>query len=75
MRLIQRVGKELISIVRGNGDPLDIMNRDGLFTEYYTNKLAFGSAIHVVQDLVSQIAHRYQSIDILEIGKSNLKCK
>ncbi|KAF4766473.1 hypothetical protein HAV15_010469 [Penicillium sp. str.  len=68
VRLIQRVGKELISIVRGNGDPLDIMNRDGLFTEYYTNKLAFGSAIHVVQDLVSQIAHRYQSIDILEIG-------
>lgn len=51
------------------------MDYDGLLTEFYTNKLSFGPALYYAQDLVAQIAHRFQSIDILEIGKWKSKSR
>lgn len=68
VRLVQRVGENLLSAVRENRNPFDLMDHDGLLTEFYTNILSFGPALHYAQDLVSQIAHRFQSMDILEIG-------
>ncbi|GAB1197712.1 hypothetical protein APSETT444_007015 [Aspergillus pseudonomiae] len=68
VRLVQRIGQNLLSTVRSNGNPFDLMDHDGLLTEFYTNTLSFGPALHYAQELVAQIAHRYQSMDILEIG-------
>jgi hybrid polyketide synthase/nonribosomal peptide synthetase ACE1 len=45
------------------------MDHDGLLTEFYSNTLSFGPALQYAQELVGQIAHRFQSLDILEIGK------
>lgn len=46
------------------------MDHDGLLTEFYTNKLSFGPALYYARDPVGQIAHRFQSMDVIEIGKS-----
>ncbi|GAB1210906.1 hypothetical protein ATERTT37_000016 [Aspergillus terreus] len=68
VRLVQRVGQHLLPTVRSNGNPFDLLDHDGLLTEFYTNTLSFGPALHYARELVAQIAHRYQSMDILEIG-------
>lgn len=68
MRLVQRVGENLLSVVRGHQNSFDLMDHDGLLTEFYSNTLSFGPALQYAQELVSQIAHRFQSLDILEIG-------
>lgn len=65
----------MLSITREGQSPFELMDHDGLLTEFYTNKLSFGPALYYTQDLVAQIAHRFQSMDILEIGKRRTKQK
>lgn len=65
----------MFSVACQSQSPFDLMDHDGLLTEFYTNKLSFGPALYYAQDLVSQIAHRFQSMDILEIGKQKIKRK
>ncbi|WQF82203.1 Putative Acyl transferase domain superfamily, Condensation domain, ancestral KRAB domain, thiolase [Colletotrichum destructivum] len=68
VRLVQRVGENLFSVTCQGQSPFDLMDHDGLLTEFYTNKLSFGPALYYARDLVAQIAHRFQSMDVLEIG-------
>lgn len=69
LRLVQRVGENLMVIMRENKNPFDILQADdNLLTEYYTSKLSIGPILLYAQKLVSQIAHRYPTMDILEIG-------
>lgn len=67
-RLIRRVGENLLRIIRSNENPFSLMDHDGLLTEYYRVALGFGPLQVACQDIVSQITHRYQNMDILEIG-------
>lgn len=53
--------------LRGH-NPFELMDYDGLLTEFYANTMSFGPALHYAQELVNQIAHRFQNMDILEIG-------
>jgi hypothetical protein len=46
------------------------MDHDGLLEEFYQSYLTSGPGWLYGQDLVNQICHRYQNMDILEIGKS-----
>jgi len=68
VRMVQRVGEHMLSTVRENSNPFHFMDHDGLLTEFYTSTLTFGPPLLYAQDLVRQIAHRFQSMDILEIG-------
>ncbi|KAI8165607.1 beta-ketoacyl synthase domain-containing protein [Colletotrichum sp. SAR 10_70] len=68
VRFVQRVGENLFSVTCQGQSPFDLMDHDGWLTEFYTNKLSFAPALHYARDLVGQIAHRFQSMDVIEIG-------
>lgn len=58
----------MLGAVRGDENIFEIMNHDGLLTEFYERALGFEPAYHYLRELVAQIVHRYQNMDILEIG-------
>ena len=64
--MTQSVGSHLSSIIQGL---LDLPFQGDLLDEVYSSNLAFRAALHGLRDLVNQLAHRYQFIDVLEIGK------
>ncbi|KAG6012888.1 putative PKS/NRPS-like protein biosynthetic cluster [Claviceps pusilla] len=67
--IIHRIGENLADIiVHGIRNPFELINDDGLLAEFYANPRCFGPCLIYFQDLVGQIAHRYQHMNILEIG-------
>lgn len=44
------------------------MDHDGLLSEFYASDSGFGPAYYYMQDAIRPIMHRYQKMDILEIG-------
>ncbi|OQE31496.1 hypothetical protein PENSTE_c001G10122 [Penicillium steckii] len=68
IRLIQRVGENMIDVIRDNRNPFDLMDHDGLLTEFYGSTISYGHSYHYFQKLCAQINHRYQNMDVLEIG-------
>lgn len=70
VRLVQRVGDNLKALISGSKNAFELMYHDGLLAEFYENQLSFGPAVNYARELVSQIAHRFQFMDILEIGES-----
>ncbi|KAF1848288.1 putative polyketide synthase [Cucurbitaria berberidis CBS 394.84] len=68
IRLLQRVGENILEIVRDGGNPFDMMDHDGLLTEFYGSPKSYGNAYKYFQKLIHQISHRHQNMNILEIG-------
>ncbi|KPA36513.1 polyketide synthase, partial [Fusarium langsethiae] len=69
VRLIHRIGQNLDEImIHGTRNAFQLMDHDGLLTEFYTNTRSFGPSLYYFQHLSSQIAHRHQNMDILEVG-------
>ncbi|OBT71831.1 Hybrid PKS-NRPS [Pseudogymnoascus sp. 05NY08] len=68
IRLIQRVGENMLDVIRDNRNPFDLMDHDGLLTEFYGSTISYGHSYHYFQKLCAQINHRYQNMDVLEIG-------
>ncbi|KAE8824524.1 hypothetical protein PTNB85_09288 [Pyrenophora teres f. teres] len=68
VRLAHRVNQNAISTIRENSNPFSWMNEDGLLTEFYTSRLSTGPGWGYGKQIVDQIAHRFQSMDILEVG-------
>ncbi|GKT71322.1 polyketide synthase [Colletotrichum tofieldiae] len=68
VRLAHRVNQNALSTIRENSNPFSWMNEDGLLTEFYTSRLSTGPGWGYGKQIVDQIAHRFQSMDILEIG-------
>ncbi|KAI3325573.1 putative polyketide synthase [Xylariaceae sp. AK1471] len=68
VRLLQRVGENILSALREDKNAFDIMDHDGLLTEFYKETDSYGVAYQYFEQLVKQIGHRYQNMDILEIG-------
>ncbi|KAI5274298.1 hypothetical protein E4T47_02663 [Aureobasidium subglaciale] len=68
IRLVQRVGENILDAMRENKNPFDLMDHDGLLTEFYGSTISYGHSYHYFQKLCSQINHRYQNMDVLEIG-------
>lgn len=66
--MVKRVSEHSLSTIRENTNPFLWMNEDGLLTEFYTSYLTSGPGWLYGQDLLDQICHRYQTMDILEIG-------
>lgn len=70
--MAKRVSEYSLSTIRENTNPFLWMDGDGLLTEFYTSYLTSGPGWLYGQDLMSQICHRYQTMDILEIGRSSI---
>ncbi|KAK2008309.1 beta-ketoacyl synthase domain-containing protein [Colletotrichum eremochloae] len=68
VRLIQRVGEGLQDVFFDGRNAFELMDHDGLLTEFYGSDSGFGPAYYYMQDALAPIMHRYQKMDILEIG-------
>ncbi|RYO81441.1 hypothetical protein DL762_007113 [Monosporascus cannonballus] len=68
LRLAKLVSDNQLSTIRENKNPFIWMNENGLLTEFYTSYLTSGPTWKYGQELIGQIAHRFQNMDILEIG-------
>lgn len=68
MRLFQRVGEHLANAIREDENVFEVMNHDGLLGEFYEKCLGCPQAYYYLCELVGQIIHRYQNMNILEIG-------
>ena len=68
VRLIQRVGENLLEVFQENRNAFELMDHDGLLTEFYGSTSGFGPAYYYLQQCIAPITHRYQNMDILEIG-------
>lgn len=68
MRLIQRIGENLADIIDEDDNVYEMMNHDGLLSEYYEKCIGCPQAYHFLGKLVQQLTHRYSNMDILEIG-------
>ena len=69
VRLIQRVGEGLVDVFKDSRNEFELMDHDGLLTEFYGSHSGFGPAYHYMRDAIAPITHRYQKMDLLEIGK------
>ncbi|KAF1922660.1 uncharacterized protein M421DRAFT_10366 [Didymella exigua CBS 183.55] len=68
VKMAKRVSENTLSTIREQSNPFLWMDHDGLLTEFYTSYLTSGPGWLYGQELVSQLCHRYQTMDILEIG-------
>ncbi|XPS69105.1 hypothetical protein M3J09_001385 [Ascochyta lentis] len=68
LRLAKLVSDNSLLTIRENKNPFIWMNENGLLTEFYTSYLTSGPTWEYGQHLIGQIAHRFQNMDILEIG-------
>lgn len=67
--MAKRVSENTLSCIREKSNPFLWMDHDGLLTEFYTSRLTSGPGWLYGQEHVEQLCHRYQTMDILEIGK------
>lgn len=70
MRLTQRVGEGAVETLRANRNPFDLMDHDGLLSEFYGGTVSYGHSYNYYQTMLEQINHRFQNLDVLEIGQS-----
>lgn len=69
MRMVERVHANMLSSFRDVGsNPFGFMDDDGLLTQFYSSTTTFGPQLLYLQEIISKIAHRYQCMDILEVG-------
>ena len=69
VRLIQGVGEGVLDTLRNNKNAFDLMDHDGLLTEFYGGTMSYGHSYNYYPIFLEQINHRYQNLDVLEIGK------
>ncbi|KAI1422434.1 polyketide synthase [Xylaria sp. FL1777] len=69
VRLIRRIGENLTDIILyGTRNPFELMDHDGLLTDFYADPHSSGPSLSYFEDLVTDITHRFQNMNILEIG-------
>lgn len=68
MDLATALGESFPAIVRGTLPTLQVMMANDMLNRLYKEGLGFTQANHHMAGLVSRFAHRYPSIDVLEIG-------
>lgn len=68
MDLVTALGESLPAIVRGTMPTLQVMMENDMLNRLYKEGLGFSQANHHLAGLVSRFAHRYPSINVLEIG-------
>jgi len=54
--------------MRQDENVFEVMNHDGLLSDFYEKCLGCPQAYHYLGKLVGQLTHRYPNMNILEIG-------
>ena len=67
-RLVCSIGENLVSILKGEVDPLSIMLRDNMLGTFYRNLEAMKLANHHCSEMVIKLAHQNPNMRIIEIG-------
>ncbi|KAH8896398.1 putative polyketide synthase [Thozetella sp. PMI_491] len=68
IRLIQRVGEGALDIFRNNENAFDLLDHDGLITEFYSGEVSYGQSYYYYQRILEQLTHRYPNMNVLEVG-------
>ena len=68
MRLIHAVGENLLSVVRGDTQLLEVMVQDDMLNRFYMEGYGFSVINNAVSDALEQITFKYPHANILEIG-------
>ncbi|OAP54232.1 hypothetical protein AYL99_11333 [Fonsecaea erecta] len=68
VRLIQRVGEGALETFRNDENAFDLLDHDGLLTEFYSGEVSYGQSYYYYQRILEQITHRYPNLDVLEVG-------
>nr|OQO31268.1 hypothetical protein B0A51_01022 [Rachicladosporium sp. CCFEE 5018] len=66
--IIRRTGEYLLAGDIDPGSFFGVLNHDGLLTTFYETNMSSKPGNSLMVDLVRQLSHRYQNMDILEIG-------
>lgn len=66
--LMRAVGENLVSIIRGEKQPLEVMMEHNMLTRFYVEGHGLDPMNDHIARAVSQISHRYPRANILEIG-------
>ena len=67
-KLLVRVAKNLVHVLRGGVDALDLLFHDGLVDEYYRAYNHENPAISQLNSYMDLLAHKYPDMKVLEIG-------
>ena len=69
IKFVEVVGDNLIPVIRAGTSMLEHMNQDGLLRAFYEeNAICSGPTGRWLARLVSQLAHRFPSLNIFEVG-------
>ncbi|KAF5987967.1 putative polyketide synthase [Fusarium bulbicola] len=68
VRLLESVGENLPQVIRGNGNILEHMTKDGMLDDVYEEGFGLDLVNKYIAHMTAQIAHRYPRMNILEIG-------
>lgn len=74
IRLLQRIGENLIRIASGEVGAIEIAMEDHLLNEVYVASLGLKEVTHFVAKVVHQITHRYPHLNVLEVGGGTAGC-
>lgn len=68
VKLMCAVGENLVAAVRGETIILQHMLKDGMLNQFYSDALGLRPCTEYLAEVVSQVAHRYPRMNILEVG-------
>ena len=54
--------------LRNNENAFDLLDNDGLLTEFYSGEISYGQSYHYYKQIIEQVNHRYPNMDVLEVG-------
>ncbi|OBT54633.1 Type I Iterative Polyketide synthase (PKS) [Pseudogymnoascus sp. 24MN13] len=69
--LLCKLGSELVSILRQERTPQDLLVEDGMLNKFYENSLKLDRSLHQVCGVLKHIVHKNPRAKILEIGAGN----
>lgn len=68
VRMLHVIGEQVPLVARGRSNILEHIRTDGLLDEYYVSALGYPQFSKWLARTITQIAHRYPKMDILEVG-------
>ncbi|KAL6702429.1 hypothetical protein ACN47E_001870 [Coniothyrium glycines] len=74
VRLLKRIGENLIKIVDGELTAIEIAMEDHLLNEVYVSSLGLKEVTNILARVVEQITHRYPHLNVLEVGGGTAGC-
>ncbi|KAF3763037.1 hypothetical protein M406DRAFT_20609, partial [Cryphonectria parasitica EP155] len=68
VRLLKAVGENIIDIVTGRKQAIEVGMRDGMLSQFYEHAIGMQENTRYLARLVKQVVHRYPHLNVLEVG-------